>query len=316
MASNDKIRVHRLLAAVLLAAVGCDDHIEAHDENALDLPKPASGLQLETPLFDVAPGTERQHCYWFKLPSDVDIDVVRIEVRYLAGSHHMNLFQTDRDFPDGDGDCLRGVFSPMGTNGYNLIVGSQSTSFDWKLPDGVAFELKARKQLMLQTHYVNASTQATRTGQGRVKINLHTQTDRSKISAHMGTVFANNVNVDIPPRESRSFTTSCSLPNEVKVAALTGHFHSRGKVFSVNLAPDGINARDEIYRSRAWDEPPFQILSPAPALPAGGALQYTCEFNNPTDERIKFGPEVEKDEHCNLFAYVYPWESNEPRYCF
>ena len=319
MSIKSALSAFRVVALSALApmAFACDETVEVTTDPAeIALAKPESGLQLQTPIFDVAPGTERQHCYWFKLPSNVDIAVVKFEVRYLTGSHHMNLFQTDKDFPDGDGDCLRGVFSPMGTNGYNLIVGSQSESLDWKLPEGVAVKVKARKQLMLQTHYVNAATQGTPLGKGRVKINLHTERDASKIKQHMGTVFANNVNIAIPPRESRSFTTSCSIPSEVKVAALTGHFHSRGKTFSINLSPDGVTAKDELYRSRAWDEPPFKVLDPPAALPAGGALQYTCDFTNPTDREIKFGPEVEKDEHCNLFAYIYPWDADEARYCF
>lgn len=310
-------RMFLLLAAAGASAIACDAEVDPTPDPAeIQLDAPKSGVQLKTPIFDVAPGTERQHCYWFKLPSDVDLDVVKFEVRYLSGSHHMNLFQTDKDMPDGEGDCLRGVFSPMGTNGYNLIVGSQSDSLDWQLPEGVAFKIKARKQLMLQTHYVNAATQNTPMGKGRVKVNLHTEVDKSKIKAHMGTVFANNVNINIPPRETRAFTTSCSMPKDVKVAALTGHFHSRGKTFSVNLSPDGTSATDEIYRSRSWDEPPFKVLDPPAAIPNGGAFQYTCEFTNPTENTIKFGPEVEKDEHCNLFAYVYPWDADEARYCF
>jgi hypothetical protein len=303
---------------LIATAASCDDAVEpTPDPNEIPgFTVPAHGVQLSTPLFDVPAGTERQHCYWFKLPSDVDLDVVKFEVRYLKGSHHMNLFQTDKDFPDGDGDCLKGVFSPMGTNGYNLIVGSQSESMDWTLPPGVAFKLKAHRQLMLQTHYVNASTQGTPSGKGKVKVNLVAEPDPSKITAHMGTVFANNVNIKLPPHETSSFTTSCAMPSDVKVAAVTGHFHSRGKTFSVNLCPDGTTAQDEIYRSRAWDEPPFKVLDPPSALPKDGALQYTCEFQNSTDAPIVFGPEVEKNEHCNLFAYVYPWESSEARYCF
>lgn len=306
-----------LTVGLMAGLVACDDSIDATpDGSNIDLPPPAHGVQLKTPTFEVAPGTERQWCYWFKLPSDVDLDVTRIEVKYLKGSHHMNLFQTDKDMPDGDGDCFTGVFSPMGTNGYNLIVGSQSESMDWKLPEGVAFKLKAHRQIMLQTHYVNAATQGSPLGKGAVKINLHAEPDASKIKAHMGTMFANNVNINIPPRESRSFTTSCALPEAATVVALTGHFHSRGRAFSVNLEPDGQHPTDEIYRSRAWDEPPFQIL-PAPAtLPAGGALQYTCDFQNTTEQTVKFGPHVETDEHCNLFAYFYPWELNDARYCF
>ncbi len=302
---------------VLVALVGACSSVPppVHDD-AYDLPAPEHGVQLETPEFKVDAGTEIQHCYWFKLPSDVDLEVVKFQVRYLTGSHHMNLFQTDQDFADHDDDCFKGVFSPMGTNGYNLVVGSQSGKFDWQLPEGVAFKLKAHRQLMLQTHYVNAQTQGTPAGVGKVRVNLVAATDPSKIKAHMGTMFANNVNVEIPPRSERSFTTTCTFPEDANVVAMTGHFHSRGKAFSVNLSPDGTSATDEVYRSRDWAEPPFTILPEARAVSKSSGLQYTCSFQNGGNTTIKFGPHVETDEHCNLFAYFYPWESSDARYCF
>jgi hypothetical protein len=302
------------MLALWTLASGCSD--DATTPRGVDIPPPSYGVQLRTPRFPVPAGEEVQHCYWFKLPSDVDLEVVAFQIRYLEGSHHMNLFQTDQDFDDHDAPCFTGVFSPMGTNGYDLIVGSQTGNFDWKLPDGVAFKLKARRQLMLQTHYVNAKTQAAPDGVGQVTVNLVAEKDTSKIRAHMGTMFANNVNVRIPPRASRAFTTSCTLPNDAHVAALTGHFHSRGKVFSVNLSPDGRTANEEIYRSRAWDEPPFRVLDTPRFIPGGGGLQYTCEFQNNGDEEIVFGPKVETNEHCNLFAYFYPSEGGGARYCF
>jgi hypothetical protein len=284
----------------------------------LVLAKPAHGIQIGTPEFSVPAGQERQWCYYFKLPSDVDLDVVRFEVRFLAGSHHMNLFQTDKDVPDHDEDCFARMpfTSPENPHGVDLVVGSQSTSLDWSLPAGVAFKLKAHRQLVLQTHYVNAATQQTPSGYGKVLINFVTEPDLAKISAHMGTMFANNVNIHIPPRSARSFSTTCGLPHAVKLAALTGHFHSRGKVFSVNLAPNGADPTEEIYRSRAWDEPPFRILPEPIDIPASGGLYYTCEFQNKSDLDVKFGPRVDTDEHCNLFAYFYPWDDDKARYCF
>jgi hypothetical protein len=284
----------------------------------IDLEKPANGVQIGTPEFPIANGQERQWCYYFKLPSDVDLDIVKFQVRFLAGSHHMNLFQTDKDVPDHDEDCFARMPFTSNDNphGVDLVVGSQSTSMDWALPDGVAFKLKAHRQLILQTHYVNAGTQHTPSGFGKVLINLVTEPDPTKITAHMGTMFANNVNIHIPPRESRSFSTTCGLPKPVKLAALTGHFHSRGKVFSVNLAPNGADPTEEIYRSRAWDEPPFKILAQPIDIPAGGGLYYTCDFQNASDLDIKFGPRVDTDEHCNLFAYFYPWDDDKARYCF
>jgi len=282
------------------------------------LPRPTHGVQIETPEFDVPKGGERQWCYYFKLPSDVDLDVVKFEIRYLAGSHHMNLFQSAKNVPDHDEDCFEKMpfTSPEDPNGVDLVIGSQSESLDWALPPGVAFKLKAHRQLVLQTHYVDAGTQKTPSGHGKVVINLVSEPDPSKITAHMGTMFANNVNIHIPPRESRSFSTTCGLPKPVKLAALTGHFHSRGKVFSVNLAPNGADPTEEIYRSRAWDEPPFRVLDKAIDIPAGGGLYYTCDFQNRSDLDIKFGPRVDTDEHCNLFAYFNPWDDDKARYCF
>ena len=290
----------------------------ATTSRAVVLKKPEHGIQLETPEFVVKAGEERQWCYFFKLPSDIDLEIVRFEIRYLAGSHHMNLFQTDKDAPDHDEECFKKMpfTSPENPHGVDLVVGSQREDMDWKLPAGVAFKLKAHRQMVLQTHYVNAGTQTTPSGFGKVLINLVTEPDASKITAHMGTMFANNVNIHIPPHESRSFSTTCGLAKPAKVAALTGHFHSRGKVFSVNLAPNGADPTEEIYRSRAWDEPPFRVLAEPKDIPAGGGLHYTCDFQNKTDLDIKFGPRVDTDEHCNLFAYIYPWEDDKARYCF
>jgi hypothetical protein len=321
-----------LVVAAAALAIGCskgapssgdsvkagDSHKPAAPTRTVDLAPPEHGVQLETPEFPVPPGAERQWCYYFKLPSDVDLDVVRFQIRYLPGSHHMNLFQTEQNVPDHDEDCFKVMpfTSNDNPNGVDLVVGSQSEELDWTLPPGIGFHLKAHRQLVLQTHYVNAGTQQTPSGFGKVKINLYTEPDRAKIKNHMGTMFANNVNIHIPPHESRSFSTTCGLPNAVKVAAVTGHFHSRGKIFSVNLAPDGADPTEEIFRSRAWDEPPFQVLAEPRDLPAGGGLYYTCDFQNRSDLDIKFGPHVEYEEHCNLFAYFYPWEEDKARYCF
>ncbi len=306
------------LGLALAASLGGCYGSDGTDPAAVDLPPPANGVQLSTPTFQVAAGVERQWCYWFKLPSDVDLEVVRFQIKFLSGSHHMNLFQTNQDVPDHDEECFKpaNFSSPTNPDGYDLIVGSQSGDFEWKLPEGVAFKLKAHRQIMLQTHYVNATTQTTPLNVGKVKINLESAPDPTKITAHMGTMFANNVNIKIPPHEERGFSTTCGLPKSAKIAALTGHFHSRGKTFSVNLAPDGKTPTDEIYRSREWAEPPFTVLDTPRELPDNGGLYYTCDFMNNTSAEITFGPHVETQEHCNLFAYFYPADGDHARYCF
>ena len=303
-----------MLAGLLL---GCGAPTPDVPTPTVGLAPPEHGVQLKVAAFSVPRGTEVQHCYYFKLPSDVDVEVTRIEVAYRKGSHHMNLFRTRADLPDHDEECFKPMnfTTPTNPDGVDLVVGSQKESLDWKLPTGVAFKLKAHQQLILQTHYVNASTQAGETGE--VWVNLHTAADPKTITAHVGTMFANNMTIRLPPKAPSAFTTGCAVPHDVNVLAVTGHFHSRGKKFTVAACPTDMRKADAaFYESDAWDAPPFKVLDKPVALKTGGGLEYICEFFNDTDREIKFGPKVETDEHCNLFAYIYPWEDDNARYCF
>ena len=77
-----------------------------------------------------------------------------------------------------------------------------------------------------------------------------------------------------------------------------------------------VDPAEEIYRSQDWATPPFVVIDNPRPVPAGGGLYYTCSFQNDSDVDITFGPHVESQEHCNLFAYFYPWEEDHARYCF
>jgi hypothetical protein len=310
-----------VVALWALATPGCGSGNDAPTPTPGSyLEPPDHGVQLHIARFPVAKGGETQHCYYFKLPSDVDIEVVRFQISFLAGSHHMNLFRTTTAVPDHDAECFTKMdfASPTNVGGVDLIVGSQSNAMDWKLPDGVAFKLKAHTQLVLQTHYVNASTQTTALDAGEVWVNLNTAPDPTKITAHVGTMFANNMQIHIPPHQSASFTTSCGVDHDVNVIAATGHFHSRGKTFEVNACANNLREADAtpFFVSKAWQDPPFLTLKTPIKLSAGGGLQYTCDYQNDTDLDITFGPHVESQEHCNLFAYFYPSEDDHARYCF
>jgi len=311
---------YALLATFLATGCGSTNDTPTPSQNANSLDPPAHGVQLHIAKFAVPPGKEIQHCYYFKLPSDVDLEVVRFEIAYRQGSHHMNLFRTTKDYPDHDEECFTPMdFStPTNPDGVDLIVGSQTGNLDWKMPAGVAFKLKAKTQLVLQTHYVNASTQKTaEDNSGEVWVNIHDAIDKASIKSHVGTMFANNMQIKIPAHQNASFTTGCAVPSEANVIAVTGHFHSRGRQFMIAACPNSMKEADPpFYASRSWSEPPFQVLDKPVHVNAGGGLEYTCAFENGSDTEIVFGPKVETQEHCNLFAYFYPWEEAHTRYCF
>src|SRR6185503_6468805 len=130
------------------------------------------GWQYSIPSFPVDPGVEVQQCFFFTVPSAEQAFVSRIEIAQTTGTHHMNIFRVktikNLDGENGtvvrDGECWK----PTNWSDWPLVVNSQNEGHvEFNLPEGVAHRFEAREKLMLQTHYVNATTQAT-PGLGKV----------------------------------------------------------------------------------------------------------------------------------------------------
>jgi hypothetical protein len=269
------------------------------------LPPPERGIQLIIGPFIVIQGKEIQRNYYMKLPSEVDIDVTKIEFAYNEGSHHVNIFKSDtEDMPDHH---FEETFDAIVWEDWDMVAASQKESLSWQMPPGVGIHLKARQQLAVQVHYVNAATQTTPTGVGIVYINFHIAAP-GEVKEYVGAYFANNRLVEIPPRKGAVFTKLIRpFSHDIKIIAMTGHFHSRGKNFIVNIWDEDKKAPGkEIYRNREWDEPEFAIFDLPLFLKKGKRLIYTTEFFNDTDKEVKFGPHVETEEHANLFMFYYP----------
>lgn len=126
------------------------------------------------------------------------LELHRVQVVQEPGSHHMNLFRVRtivnldpaNGLPqvgiNGVGQC----FVSSNWSDWPLIANTQiDGNEDWTYPDGVANEIDPSETLMLQTHYVNASTQQSPNGVGQVGIDLYGM-DASQVVYQMGTLFA------------------------------------------------------------------------------------------------------------------------------
>jgi hypothetical protein len=222
-----------------------------------------------------------------------------------------------------DGECFK---SPNWSDWPLIVNSQQGTQVDWKLPDGVGAKFHGGDLVMLQTHWVNATTQKT-IGQATVSANFYTMP--AAPPNELGTLFATNQNIKVCPGDvNKSFSTHCNFPSTkdtVHVAAANGHFHSRGVDFQMApVDPQGNVNGPMFYESTVWDDPPMKRDSNgadiAQIVPAGG-VQWTCSFSFPTtpgacgadktgtptpDCCYLFGPKVEVNEHCNAFVYYWP----------
>jgi hypothetical protein len=241
---------------------------------------------------------------------------------------------------NGQGQC----FNSANWAAWPLLANSQQAGdLDWSYPDGVANELQPTEWLMLQAHYVNATTQKT-PGGGQVAVNLWT-IPQSKVTAQLGTLFATDQNIRICESNPKPiFTQGCQFnsPSPVTIVGANGHFHSRGTEFDMyvwdgkTVTPD---LSQRFYQSTTWNEPPM-LHSPAleQKVPAHGGVLYSCTYDwqpppspdscatlnmietkidkakgtpvLPADCCYRFGGIVEENEHCNAFVYYYPKQDN------
>jgi Copper type II ascorbate-dependent monooxygenase, C-terminal domain len=267
----------------------------------VSLPVPARGVQLKITARPVPKGSEETLCHYFKLPSDVDLDVNRIQINVSGGSHHIHLYRPYQplDVPDGFEVCNQAVDFDK----WALVVASQLRKTDWELPEGVAFHLKAGEQLLVQTHFVNVGSLET-SGEGKVVMNLQ-DADPGTITAHAGAIFGQDRDVFVPALSNVSESATCTFPSAMEMIAQTGHYHFRGKRFTTYRWDDDTEGA-LIYAHEGYADPEFTVYDPPLPFAAGQGLEWECYWENPNDVDYEFGPFTDSNEHCNLFAFYYP----------
>ncbi len=326
------------MVIALAAGVGCGP--PAVTDVSLAAPPAGEGFQLAVPPFQVPAGQEIQSCYFFTVPGatqGADVWVNHYEVAQTTGSHHMNVFRvktiknligTPGGPPVVNGEC----FTSSNWSDWPLVVNSQQeATTDWTLPEDVGAKFQVGELLMLQTHWVNATTQKT---PGEAKVFVNFWTPPTPPANEMGTLFATNQNIRVCPGDvDKTFAKTCKFPSQgINVIAANGHFHSRGTLFEMMPVDAMGNAGSDFYTSTKWDDPPM-ARDFTTNIGVGGGVEWKCHYDFPQGacggEMIMnpdgtttptccftFGGHVETQEHCNAFVYFWPATAMQDVNCF
>ncbi|MBW3625739.1 MAG: hypothetical protein KY468_20280 [Armatimonadetes bacterium] len=270
------------------------------EDVTLPVPPPDKGFQISLGPFDVPRGQEIQRDYFLKTPNTEPKWIKRIDYAYNKGSHHLLIFKSDTaDVPDH----VETKFGISLDANWQLILGGQNEAFASEYPAGIATYLQPRQQMDFQLHYVNTSTQSTPTGRGKLVANFW-YADPSEVTARASFLFGAKVNFSLPPRATTTLSRSVVFPHDVKVFALSGHYHSRGRRYRI-FRWDGKQRGALLYESKEWDDPGYQTYTPPLEIKAGTGFTFEAVYQNDTDRTIREGPYAETQEHLFYFGWIY-----------
>jgi hypothetical protein len=305
-----------LIATLAACSDGGDDvPVVEPEQNCADglcLTVPASGFQLRTEGTEIAAGEDVEYCEVLELPGDPSVEyyVTRFEVAMSQYSHHLIVSAVKPDTAEGEawqvGD--RKLCAGLDAIASVPVTGSQHPYHDEPFPAGVGRVYHGGQKVIFDYHYFNTGSAPV---SAHAAVNFHTSPPEQVTRIAKG-LSAFNVQIAVPPMQTKSFTADCVFNADVMLFKVTRHTHQWGRDFDVAFM-----GGEPIWTSADYEDTDY--LLPEPVLVREGeGLTFTCEFENTTEDMLYYGLTA-SDEMCNLFGAVYAPEGVDdvpPQTCF
>jgi Copper type II ascorbate-dependent monooxygenase, C-terminal domain len=289
-----------------------DDKTPSFVENFTPLPAPAAteGIQMKIEPFTIQPKFEREFFVRKNTGNANDLYVNRVQIKMRTGSHHFILysyrdlkasymppFDQIRDLRNPDNSL--NLLTALSMSNHIFWAGTQTSNYDYKLPEGTALLLPANYSLDLNAHNVN-KTDAPTTGE--VYANLYTIPKEKVVNVVQALDLA-NTSLQLPAGQKTVMTKSFTFPNAVKVLMLTSHTHQLGEKFVIKINGGARNG-EVVYESTDWENPLIKTFDVPISLKKGEGFTSEITYNNTTKNTVKFGL-TSQDEMGIIFGYYY-----------
>jgi hypothetical protein len=281
--------------------VGCGSEGDSKFIDGFNPPAPADDeIQIVAPpTFGVPPGADITLCAYIDERVSADTDIIHYKgYQSAVGGHHAILYAVQQAQAANVHECTE---DDMVNSRYLAGGGADSQPID--LPDGVVIRIPANTQLMVQTHWINA-TDAPIDGQGAFNLKVTAPKPEHVIAQLVSVV---NTSFVLPKGKS-TVTTECTVAGQKLNAFVTsGHMHQRGSHISITHTPVGSATGTKIYETDwseddVFDSPKVHYPPGAPfVLTPGDKLRVDCEFDNNTGAELSFPSEM-----CLGWSFAYP----------
>lgn len=289
-----------LATPIFLAACGDDPTATPDADAPLLEPPPAGEGQQLTMDVTIAAGDETEQCQYVVV--DSELEIARFEHVYTTGSHHLLLYQTSltpADVTTEMFDCTGAQLTELGVAG--IAYGAQVPTGDLVYPDGIALKVQPDSVLLIQTHYLNASTADL---DAEVRLNLWYTSEPA--SGEAGTLFFYDWAIVVPQDSPASARMRCQVPTDVDLIFGTSHMHRRGVGYRAVVEKPGVAEPEMLFETDLWEGVEPDRYSPVRRIPAGSVIDFQCDYQGDPDRTIIEGPSAADNEMCMFIASYYP----------
>ncbi len=220
--------------------------------------------------------------------------VAALEAIAPLGTHHTLLTMGQPSGPDGTAPCS--AFENHAQIVFASGVGTNRMTF----PEGVALEIPAGTQLLLNLHLFNTSAEAL-SGTSGTRMQPAAEEDVQHLAE---SVLGGTAQLDIPPQQDVSHVGGCVMSHDFTVFAVAPHMHQLGvhmKVVAESALLGDVVLVDEPY---SFDEQIYYMIDPI-EMSEGENIRVECTHRNTTNRQVGFG-DSSLDEMCFAGLFRYP----------
>ena len=292
-----------------------DSTADTADATGGDLPEGVDAQLLhQFPAYSLQPGEEVVPCVQWSLDNDKPLYVNSVTLANGGGFHHSNWFVVPESYaPGGDGffDCDDRGFSELTAALRGTVLFAQSTQAQsevQKLPPGVTIKIPPNYKVVADVHFLNIATRKLETN-ARMTLGL---THPKNVDTVVSPFRLQYHDLDIPPKSEARFSGECNFADpysqitggdlDMKVYYVLPHYHGLGNYFQLEMM-GGPRDGEEIFELKGFNaEANGQTLTPPVDMSGAKGFRFTCGYDNPRDESVKWG--LGNQEMCVMLGFA------------
>lgn len=294
-----------MMKAIYIGLFACLAACASNDTNSVPLidgfdpPAPgADEIQLVIPaIHGIPPGADTTKCTYLDYRASKDLDITNyVGYQSAIGGHHTILYAVSNSQAANTHECTEDDMLNA-----RYLAGGGADSPGAVLPQGIVIRMPKDTQLMIQTHWINATDKAT---DGQAAFNVAVEDSKStNVNSQLFTVTTTTMSL---PSGVAHAHASCAVKQDMNFFVMGGHAHEWGTHITLTTTPAG-GSPSVVYdtpwsKEYQFNPPRNNYTKDAPfTMHTGDTVEVDCTYNNDTGATIDFPREM-----CVSFGYFFP----------